>query len=186
MRSFIHKKQTARMEYRKLESRDTVRPSALALHPSIAAEDQPVSVRRLELNANVHPSSLDLLPAIAIGDQLDPVENLPDDPQWHPSRPRETYMDQQRELLQEMDSLVTQYKKDHESPASQTWLLGKMRGFLIASKSIREERINIIKVLTDTAKDKARQEEEMMKMDVNKIPESRCASHGHHGARRES
>ena len=116
---------------------------------------------------------------------MDPGENLPDNPQWHPARPRETYMEQQKELLQEMNSLVTQFEKDRNSPVSQKWLLAKMRGFLIASKNIREERISTIKAFTDTAKDEARQDEKIMQMDVNKIAESRCISHGHHGARRK-
>ena len=60
---------------------------------------------------------------------------------------------------------------------SQKRLLAKMRGLLITSKGIREERIDRIQVLTDTAKNKARQEEEMMQMDVNRIAEFRYVSH---------
>ena len=146
------------MEYKKLESTAIVHPSTLALYPAIAVENQLDSVKKLETNANVRPSILALLSATAIENQRDSVKNLPDDPQEHPSRPREPYLGQQQELLQEMDSLVTQYEKDHEDPVSQKWLLAKMRGLLITSKGIREERIDTIQVLTDTAKNKARQE----------------------------
>ena len=139
--------------------------------------------KRLGLDANVHPASSALLPAITIGNQVDPGENLPDDPQWHPVRPRETYMEQQKELLQEMDLLVTQFEKDHNSPASQKWLLAKMRGFLMASKNITEERISAIKALAEPAKDKAGQNDKIMQMDINRIVEPRCSNHGHHGAR---
>ena len=69
---------------------------------------------------------------------------------------------------------------------SQKWLLAKMRGLLITSKGIREERIDTMQVLTDTAKNKARQEEEMMQMDGNRIADFRCVCHEHQGARMES
>ena len=77
MRSIIHKKQAARMEYKKLESTAIVHPSTLALYPAIAVENQLDSVKKLEPNANVRPSSLALLSGAAIEDQLDSVRNLP-------------------------------------------------------------------------------------------------------------
>ena len=153
-RSVVHKKQVARMEYKKLESTASVRPSTLALHSATSVENQ-----------------------------LDCVKNLPDDLRKHPSRLRKPYLGQQQELLQEMDALVTQYEKDHEDPMSQKRLLAKMQGLLITSKGIRDERINTAQVLTDTIKNKARQEEEMMQVDGDRIAAVRCVSHEHQAAR---
>ena len=142
--------------------------------------------KKLEPTANVCPSTLALHSATAVENQLDCVKNLPDDSQKHPSRLRKPYLGQQQELLQEMDALVTQYKKDNEDPVSQKQLLAKMQGLLITSKGIRDERINTAQVLTDTIKNKARQEEEMMQVDGDRIAAVRCVSHEHQAARMES
>lgn len=98
-----------------------------------------------------------LYSATFVEDYLDCVENLPDDLQRHLSRLRELDLGQHQELLQELDSLVTQYEEDCEDPVAQKRLLGKMQVPLIASQDIGDDKINIVQVLTDVIENKTRQ-----------------------------
>ena len=66
-------------------------------------------------------------------------------------------MGQLQELLQELDSLVTQYEEETEDPVAQKRLLAKMQVTLIASQDIGDDKINIVQVLTDVIENKTRQ-----------------------------
>ena len=66
-------------------------------------------------------------------------------------------MGQHQELLQELDSLVTQYEEETEDPVGQKRILAKMQVPLIASQDIGDDKINIVQVLTDVIENKTRQ-----------------------------
>ena len=146
LESILHDGQTDGLEWaRKLEDSKLTAPqdSRLAALGSImytrqiTMNDQPASLgreattgildgatgskearsRRLGLNAEARPASSAMLPAVIDGNQADSGENPPGIPQWHPVRP-ETYMEQLKDLLLEMDRLVTQFERCNNSPAS--------------------------------------------------------------------
>lgn len=98
-----------------------------------------------------------LYSATFVEDYLDCVENLPDDLQRHLSRLRELDLGQHQELLQELDTLVTQFEEETEDPAAQKRLLAKMTVPLIASQDIGDDKIQIVQTLTDVIENKTRQ-----------------------------
>ena len=79
---------------------------------------------------------------------------MSDDLQIHLSRLRELDLGQHQELLQELDSLVTQYEEETEDPVAQKRILAKMQVPLIASQDIGDDKINIVQVLTDVIENK--------------------------------